>query len=274
MSIKTILTLYDGADGSMGRLEEAVEIARANDAHLTVFGFTLDVAVHPNVYAGVGSAAVAQIADKAREELAKLREKIDAYLVNSGIPFNIETDVCFASDVAEDVAALARFADLTLLPDTGEGPFQETRTQVVETVLFSCESRVVLLPDGYKGPLIGPTVIAWDMSREATLAVKAALPFLKHAPKVDIACVNVAEGTLPAARLGPFLDRHGIKAEVVPLSSKGSSISETLNTHADSIGAELMVMGAYGHSRLREIVFGGVTRKTLRGVKRPTLMAH
>jgi nucleotide-binding universal stress UspA family protein len=105
-------------------------------------------------------------------------------------------------------------------------------------------------------------------------AVRAGLPFMRGAPRVDVTLVNAKAEVVPAAELAPFLARHGVSANVEALDKGKAGVLDTLTAHADKIGAGMMVLGAYGHSRLRELVFGGVTRSVIGGVTRPVLIAR
>jgi nucleotide-binding universal stress UspA family protein len=135
---------------------------------------------------------------------------------------------------------------------------------------------VLLMPPGKKTELkLDDVVLAWDNGREAARAAFDALPFLRLAKKVWIFGVDEAKrGFEPEAEIAATLSRHKVKAEITHVSSDGMNTGETLFRAAKDHGAGLLVMGAYGHSRLSEFVFGGATRHVLRNLTMPVLMSH
>jgi nucleotide-binding universal stress UspA family protein len=121
-------------------------------------------------------------------------------------------------------------------------------------------------------------LLAWDGSLEAARAISAALPLLQQVPRVTLAVYNGEEkygahGAVPGADMATYLARHGLKVDLVERHEPGA-VGEALLSLAADLQAGLLVMGCYGHSRLREIVLGGATRDVLRGMTLPVLMAH
>jgi nucleotide-binding universal stress UspA family protein len=121
--------------------------------------------------------------------------------------------------------------------------------------------------------------IGWNGKREAARAAFDSVPLLKSARKVHVVWVDPEKeyqhpGGLPGAQLAATLSRHGINAEIAPISTGGREAGETLLTVVADSGAELLVMGAYGHSRLSEMILGGATKSVLRGMKCPVLFSH
>ena len=135
-------------------------------------------------------------------------------------------------------------------------------------------------------PYIGPAptlgqrvTVAWDASREAARAVNDALPLLVRAQAVDVVTVNPSDspfghGEDPGADIALHLARHDIQVEVRRIETRDLDVANTVLSHIADRGSDLVVMGAYGHSRLRELVLGGVTRTILRDMTVPVLMAH
>ena len=121
-------------------------------------------------------------------------------------------------------------------------------------------------------------VIGWNQSREAMVAVRRALPFLKKAALVNIAVIDPPahgpERSDPGGALCQMLVRHGVKAEVSVLARSMPRISDVLNRHVRDLDGDMLVMGAYGHSRFREAILGGATRNMLENAEVPVLMAH
>ena len=149
-----------------------------------------------------------------------------------------------------------------------------------ELVALSVGRPILILPyAGTFAPIPKRPLVCWKPSREATRAVTDALPFLQRAEKVSILAVNPrpgqdGHGEDPGADLALFLARHGVKAEVATQSGVKLDVGEFILSRAADLSADLLVMGAYAHPRLREVVFGGVTQTIMRHMTVPVLMSH
>jgi len=171
------------------------------------------------------------------------------------------------------LAEQARAADLTIV---GLGiPDLAGSTTLAANITIGNGLPVLALPANALPPLgTKPVIIGWDGSLEATHAIRHALPFLKSAPEVIVAEIGEDKPQdLPSADIAPYLVRHGLKVEAIRQTAAGS-IAEELLTVAHAHGAELIVTGAYGHARLREYVFGGVTRHILHDATIPIFLCH
>jgi nucleotide-binding universal stress UspA family protein len=151
---------------------------------------------------------------------------------------------------------------------------------VLEGALFSSGKPMLLVPEGSK-PTLKPkrVMVAWDSSLEASRAVRESIDLLAGADEVRVVLVDPIEterghGAEPGADIATYLARHGAKVAVDRLPSQGQGIGSVLRQHATDVEAELLVMGGYGHSRLRERIFGGVTRSMLEAPALPTIMAR
>ena len=150
---------------------------------------------------------------------------------------------------------------------------------VTEAALFEGSAPVLIVPDTGLPADFGQTVmIAWNQSEEAMTAVRRARPILAAANKVEITVVDPSpdgpEGADPGAALAQMLDRHGIRVDVAVLARTQTLVSDIIDRRAEEIGANLIVMGAYGHSRFREAILGGATRNMLAKSRIPVLMAR
>ncbi|HHS89099.1 MAG TPA: universal stress protein, partial [Rhodobacteraceae bacterium] len=181
--------------------------------------------------------------------------------------------------LAQLLAHLTRLSDLVVLPR----PYGENRGHeheaIVESELFDASVPVLVVPDGGKLPdPIGKIVIAWNESHEALVAVRAALPFLRQAEAVNIAIVDppphAPDRSDPGGALSQMLARHDVKADVSILARTMPRVSDVIARHLVDQAADLLVMGAYGHSRIRESILGGATRHMLQTARIPILMAH
>jgi nucleotide-binding universal stress UspA family protein len=180
------------------------------------------------------------------------------------------------------LALHARYADLTVLgqPNADE-PFKGASADaVLVNVLLSSGRPVLAVPYAGQFERVGERVlIAWNASRESTRAVNDALPLLRGAAAVTVLAVNPkhgieGHGDVPAADIALHLARHGVKAEAAHTIAKDISEGDALLSYAADIGVDLIVTGGYGHSRAREMVFGGVTRTLLQEMTVPMLLSH
>lgn len=186
-----------------------------------------------------------------------------------------------SGNLPEEVAVHGRYADLTILgqhdPDYEWSPGLRPRP---EEVILAVGRPVLVVP--YVGTFeqIGQRVlVAWDASREATRAVNDAMPLLVAASSVTVITVDAEQthgrhGKVPGADIALHLARHGVTAQVERTVSAGIGVGNTLLSRASDLEADLLVMGAYGHSRVRELLLGGATRTVLTSMTVPVLMAH
>jgi nucleotide-binding universal stress UspA family protein len=135
------------------------------------------------------------------------------------------------------------------------------------------------MPEGASTAEIGKrVVIAWNQSAEALIAIRTALPILQAADTVNISIIDPPQHgpdrSDPGGALSQYLSRHGVKTEISVLAKTMPRISDILCRHVQDIGADMVVMGAYGHSRFREAILGGATRNMLENTEVPVLMAH
>ncbi|RWA77260.1 universal stress protein [Mesorhizobium sp.] len=277
MSFRTLLTVT-GADQGDVDLKLAAALCEEINAHLSVLALVIAAPPAGGEYAVVSPAWLAE-----REAEMRMLEKrtaaVSKLLSESLVSADLSSDYPDQSWADEVIGRRARYADLTVI-----GPELLTtgtlKKKVIEGALFSSGKPILLVPGGARATLKPKRiVVAWDASLEASRAVREALDMLSNAEEVRIAMVDPIEderhhGDEPGADAAAYLVRHGVKVVVDRLPSANHSIADVLRQHAVDTGAELMVMGAYGHSRLRERIFGGVTRSLIEGAGLPILMAR
>ena len=170
------------------------------------------------------------------------------------------------------LAAAARAFDLTLIPGPGPAGIDAVATTPAEEVAVGAGGPVLVLPAaGWSAPLGERVLIGWNGSREAARALKDALPFLARAATVGVLCLD-EKGLPTLTAVQAMLHGHGIDNEPVAAETAGRATGAALLAEARHWHADLLVLGAYGHSRLRELVFGGATRDSLLGAPLPLLM--
>lgn len=270
---RSIVTVVDGGPRSRGRLSAAVEIARTQDAHLTVLALRYDPNIPPYAFADAAGMTMAQVLEEARGEAEVRARKARAAIDAAGIRGDAIPCVTLYRDVEREVANAARFADLSIVGSPYGEAVSGAASDILDGALYDCDAPVLVVPQA-PGAFDAQTVlIGWDGSRQAIKAVKGALPFLRQAERVEV-CIFDPTGEAPGQSLATMLARHDVAVEIAALPRPTGSVAAALARRAREIGAGLLVMGAYGHSRFRESLVGGVTRETLEDVTVPLLLAH
>ncbi|MBB1490042.1 MULTISPECIES: universal stress protein [unclassified Paracoccus (in: a-proteobacteria)] len=279
MGYKTILTVITQPDQKR-QIEAAVAIARREDAHLEVFAVGVDHTQTGYYYAGASAYVFQEAIDRAMAAAETLEAEVRAELAPEDIRWSVESAVAQMGGVSTLIAMRARFADLVVLEKPYGTHAARDSEAALEATLFEGGAPVLVLPhETVTVENIGRRVlVAWNQSDEALHAVRRALPVLKAAEAVEIAVVDPSphspEGSDPGGKLCQMLTRHGVKAEIAVLAKTLPTVSEVLNRRGVETGADLIVMGAYSKSRLREAIMGGATRHMLERATLPVLMAR
>lgn len=278
MAFKTVL-LVVGVDHPDAEVDRAAEIADALEAHLSVL--ILGIAPPPPTSAyGVVSNDIWAAQYHENQQVVEDRANAlrDRLAQRSG-PVMMTGQFIDRASVSTLVARFARYADLTLImPETDDT--EPLQSWVTNGALFESGRPVLLLPAGPTSfPKVSNVMIAWDASVEASKAVRDAIGLMGRATKVTAVLVDPVpsfegHGPEPGADLAVYLGRHGIPVEVLRLPREGKDVSEVLQRAAGDLGADLLVMGGFGHSRLRQRIFGGTTMSTLKDTGIATLMSH
>lgn len=279
MTFKTILTIVTDADLFAETLRHAEDLALGFDAHLDVLCLGVDRTQTGYYYAGANALVLEQTIGRATAEAQALETEVRIRLQASPVRWSVENGVAQLSDIGRHVSARARFSDLVVLPKPyGAGCGIELEP-IVEAALFNGQVPVVISPtDATVKAQPRHVVIGWNQSAEALRAVRAALPVLKTAETVHVCVIDPPQHgpdrSDPGGALSQFLARHGVRAEIDVLSRTMPRISDVLMRHASDVGADLVVMGAYGHSRFREAILGGATRNMLEMANVSVFLAH
>jgi nucleotide-binding universal stress UspA family protein len=268
------LTLGEGDDTAAAF---AVSIAQTFGAHIAGIAFAFDPVVTPTVMDGLSAVWIdAQRAEnRAAAEAAIAR--FEAAVRREGLSAEHRVVESSLGGAANRFARIARHFDLVVTGQTDPeriGPDD----LVIEAALFESGRPVVVVPYIQKGPLkLDRIMVCWDRGRNAARAIADALPFLKRGNTVEIVMVSSGDSNpdeLPGANLAEHLARHDLKVEVKRLVPDGVDVGNTILSYAADSSADFIVMGGYGHSRLREFVLGGATRRILQSMTVPVLMAH
>jgi len=178
----------------------------------------------------------------------------------------------------EQFGRLARRFDLAIVGQADPEAGSAVEEIIAESTLFESGRPMILVPYIQKAPLkLDNVMVCWDGSRPAARAIGDALPLLAKAGRVEIVIITNERGKeheIEGADMGQHLARHGLNVEVHRIVGGNIDVADALLSHAADSGADFMVMGGYGHSRLREFVLGGVTHSIFRSMTIPALMAH
>lgn len=279
MTYNSLFSVITDENLAEGVLNHAMEMAKAHDAHLDVLCLGVDRSQTGYYYAGASAVVLQETITRAHEESEAIEKRVAKMLDGSGLRWASETGVAQLADLGRHVASRARFSDLVVLAQPyGDGHGAELEP-VTESALFEAHTPALIVPDNAKpAPAPQRIMIGWNESPEALIAVRAALPMLIQA---DVAHVVVIDPPThgpnrsdPGGMLSQYLARHHVKVEIDVLSKTLPRVSDVMMRHAADMDADMVVMGAYGHSRFREAVFGGATRYMLEQAKLPVFMAH
>jgi len=280
MSYKTILVSLN----EVGRLAElvaaTVTLARETGAHVS--GLYVVPAVQ--VYPSVGFEAAPQVFEGNRsffkDNGARVKQAFEAAMQREGLSHDFHQVDARTPVIADEVVSSGRVADLVIVSATNPEEITGVERDFVEQTVMALGRPVIVLP--YKGNAtlsLNEVIIGWDGGREASRATFDALPLLKKAAKVRVVRIDPQKdpslrGGVAGADLAEALARHGVKAEAQGYPTDGQDEGQALMRCAADSGAGLIVMGAYGHSRLAEFIFGGATRFVLNRLVCPVLMSH
>lgn len=261
-------------------LEQAVRFAEALGARLSALTFKIDIPNVGNVLANTlldVSGMVASERQKSAANVKLLIGEIESLAAKRGVACESIVESCTNSQLAAVVTEHARLHDVTIIPIGEQALVQR---YVAESVVFGSGRPAILIPDEPKRrrpssfDVVG---VAWDFSRPAARAVADALPILARAKSVRVVTVTQEkriETGRSSAELSRHLACHGIRAIMEEEDAAGRTIGATLEHYAAAHDLDLLVMGAYGHSRLRDFVLGGATKTIVASPPLPVLLSH
>lgn len=281
MALKDILVHLDGTPRATTRLAVAAGLARRHQAHLTAL-FVVDVSPPLMGAADAGSGAVlAGLIESMRAEVLGTAATVEAAFNETLRREGIAGEWRLVEGLtAEHVSLHARYADLAVLGQSDGTEGAPSSAAVLAATIFESGRPVLVVPYAGSFATVGDRVlVGWNAGREATRAVHDALPLLAKAKSVTVTAVNPrvglgAHGEEPGADIARHLARHGVKVEVEHSVAPEIGAADILLNRASELSADLLVVGAYGHSRLREFLLGGVTRSLLREMTVPVLLSH
>jgi nucleotide-binding universal stress UspA family protein len=279
MAYKTLFSVVTDIALANQVLDQAIAMAQAQDAHLDVLCMGLDRTQTGFYYAGANAMILQETITRAQEEAREVEAYVKKILTANDVRWSLDSGVSQLADMGRHVAQRARFADLAILPQ----PYGVKRgvelEPILEAAMFDGATPVLMVPE-LGSNVIAPKriLLAWNESDEALAATRTALPFLKQADSVRIVVIDPPAHSPtrsdPGGLLSQYLSRHGVNCEIDVLSKTMPRVSDVLMRHATDTDSDMIVMGAYGHSRFREAILGGATRNMLENAKIPVFLAH
>ena len=266
--MKNILALVHDDNGQEARLQAALDVTRAVDGHLSC----LDVVTLPRTYpdALVGTGMALLLNDERTREDANcdiLRDRLNC----EDVAWDLRQ---VTDDLVPAIKNAAEEADLIILNSRIGGYSPYDPQQVAGDVAIDCQRPILAVPDERRGiEFNGTALIAWNGSHESGESLRAALPLLKVAEEVVLLEIERSSQEYPATQVARYLSRHEIRCRIESRAGEGS-VADMILRAAREVDAAYIVMGAYGHSRTREALFGGVTRSMLETSDLPLLIAH
>lgn len=269
--MKTILVHIEGDEGQESRLQAAFDLARTFGAHLNCLQVT-PYAAYALGDGGMSGFPVTTLIEAIEKQRREDRATVEARLKAEGVSWDW---------AAREGDAVVRLAEASRLVDAvvmSAGTFEKTpRLQLatIGDVVMQAAAPVLAVGPGERAlNLAGVVVVAWDGSREAAVAMRGSLAVLKMAKEVHILTVEEKPSDFRASDAARYLSRHGVEAEVIERGTGGNSIEAVIREEILRLGASFLVQGAYGHSRLRQTFFGGVTKGLLSDPPAPLFLGH
>jgi len=270
MALKELLVQLDHTDEAAVRLRLAVDLALRHTSRLTA------LFVDESNIAQVDQRPTPELSAGAHTASRRLREELERFHAERGLEFEWHYVRDFAGPAIKQAAL---YADLCILCDRGSSNCVNVDCAFGSDVAIGVGTPILFIPKSTRLTRVGNRiVIAWDSSRAAVRALTDALPLIEKSEHTILLNVDTGTHAQPAAglqRLTERLSRHGTRAEYLQIEQvRGQSIGNLLQARAAAMGADLMVAGAFGHARVTEMLFGGVTRDLLEKMQIPLLVSH
>jgi nucleotide-binding universal stress UspA family protein len=278
MSFNDIIVYVDGTEAAKARVAFAVALAKEQEAHLIGLAFA-PRALLPLYGADVGFADMSGVLQDVKAQGEAALESFKARAASAGVSAEGRLMQGMSEEFPHDFAYFARQVDVTILGQPRDGDPLVGQYALVERCLFASGRPVIIVPAGLSEVALDGTIVAaWDGSAEAARAFNDALTFLRPARRV-VVVVGLADGAAekdapPVDDMLSHLERHGVTVEVARVAASEGDIGRLLLSQAKSLEADMIVMGAFHHSRWREFILGGVTLTMLEEATIPLFMAH
>ena len=277
MAIKDLAVAFNASDNSRAAVRLAVQMCRKYEATLTGIYTHMPVKFENQVEIWISDEMKESLEKADASSVAAIEESFRTTVTENGFDGPVE----WASPTGQPndlLARSARYHDLLLIGQYTNPDRSQRRVRAEELVMNSGKPIIVVPVDYQVRPFTGHAVVAWDGSRPAARALSDAMQILETKERLDVVTVGASDaGTSKSAfaqDIITYLSRHGIDARLTNLSASREGVGATILGYCGETDPDVLVMGAYGHARLREELFGGVTRHILENANVPVLMAH
>jgi nucleotide-binding universal stress UspA family protein len=275
-NVKNILVGFtEEEERPSAALSYGLSMAREAGAHVTALSASIKLMMAHTIVSEMAAGLVAAENQRVRELAEAAADSARRRAQSEGVACTVETVQLHHAELVETFSTLCRIHDLAVVD--ADADMLTVDRSFIEQALFSSGRPVIVVPRGADTFKVDRVMVAWDGSAKAARALNDALPLLRSAKTVEIVCVT-GEKDLSKAILGaeiaPHLVRHGIKPVVTDLAARNGDEAATLRNHAVLTKVDMIVMGAFVHSRLRQAVFGGVTHSMLKDAPTPLYLSY
>jgi nucleotide-binding universal stress UspA family protein len=276
--VKNVIVNLSPADATGALDTFALSVAETFDAHLSAVAFQYWFDVPGTI---LGASALAAVIDEQWDETKKAAQaalaRFDKSAAKAGVSVDSRSPEASTGAAPGIFSEMARSYDLAVLrqPESDQPGLDEI---IAERTLFGSGRPVLMMPFIHKGALkLDHVTVCWDGSRAAARVLGDAMPFLRKSKKIEVFMVQPREDKrreIAGADVAQHLARHGLEVELVRTVAPEIQVGDAILSHVADNSSDMLVMGGYGHSRLREFVLGGVTRRVMESMTVPTLMSH
>jgi nucleotide-binding universal stress UspA family protein len=254
----------------------AISTAALFDAHLSAISFAYEPPVGGSVFDGLTPSIIDAWRAERMDAAEQARGAFEQNARRAGLQTDTRVIAASTAGAADIISTIARSYDLSILPQS-EPDDDVSDTLAIEATLFGSGRPVLVVPYIQKAAIkLDRVIVCWDGSRNAARAVGDAMPFLKRAKTIDVVTVEHKESRkeLRGAQIAEHLARHKLRIDLKPIVAPNTDVASVILSYAADSSADLIVMGGYGHSRLREFVLGGMTFDIMKSMTAPVLMSH
>ena len=281
MQIRDLLVVVDSRPASKKRLSAAIELARAFDAHLAALVLVPEPIISPVAGLSLPAAILDQQREALETEAAALLRQVEEHAQSAGIAIEPRRETAAIDQWPHRLARQSRHADMTIIGQTDPDESGAIESDNLVEASFMRSGRPALIVPYIGARTLPPkhAIVCWDGSHEAAGALHDSLPLLERAKSVTLLVIDPEKlgprlGAMPGADTAKHLARHGLNVEISTVKSGSLSVGDVILGEVSDQSADLVVMGGYGHSRLREMILGGATQRLLESMTVPVLMSH
>ncbi len=278
MTLRTILVCLTSTASAASLLKSAAVLARRDNAHLIGLYVTESLVIYPSIAMHIPQASYQDFAASQRAHAKEIQAIFEAHTSSEDFPSEWRKINSESGFLADSIIECARSVDLVVMSQEDDGEDRPLINNLQERVIKACGRPVLVIPRDYTAQTLGEAIIlGWSGTREATRAAHDMLEVAKAHAKIRVLHIGKAPSNMlndyNTVDLATALDRHGQQVEVVYRDKDGEKVADVLNHEAFAFGADMIVTGAFGHSRTYDFVIGAATKALLNDAKLPVLFS-